>query len=79
MIFHAMLYALCPMLFFSRERHLASVIAEQTDDWSEKDHENKIEGVRHGRVRPSPEDQDNFKNEKKDRELNLSLHKKSEF
>ena len=66
MIFHAMLYALCPMLFFSRERHLASVIAEQTDYWSEKDHHDEIEGVGDGRVQTSPNDQDNSKNDEKD-------------
>jgi len=51
--------------FLSRERHLASVIAEKTNDWSEKDHEDKVEGAHYGGVRPSPEDQDSFKNEKK--------------
>jgi hypothetical protein len=51
---------------FSREGHLASVIAEETDDWSENDHQDEIERVGYGRVRPSPEDEDDFKNEKKD-------------
>jgi hypothetical protein len=45
---------------------LASVIAKKTNDWSEEDHEDKIGGARYSRVRPSPENQDNFKNEKKD-------------
>jgi hypothetical protein len=54
------------MLLFSWERHLASIIAEKTNDWSEKDDEDEIEGARYGRVRPSPENEDNLKNEKKD-------------
>ncbi len=70
-------YALC--YFSVGERHLAAVIAEKTDDGSEKDDQDKIERVGYGRVQASPGNQDHLKNEKKDRELNLPFYKKSQF
>jgi hypothetical protein len=66
-------------VFFGGKGHLTSIVAQERNDGGEKDNQNEIDGVKYLGWRMTPEDEDDLQNKKKDRKLNLSLHKEGEL
>ncbi len=48
---------------FGGERHLTSVVPQERNDRGEEDDQDEIDRIRYRRLRTTPEDEDDFKNE----------------
>jgi hypothetical protein len=59
--------------------HLPSIVTQERNDGGEENDEDEIDGMRYLGLHTTPQEKDDFENEKKDRKLNLSFYKIGEL
>jgi len=62
-------------LLFDGKSQLPPVVTQKGNDRGEENHHDNVEGMGDFHLRNSPDDENRFKDEEKDRKLNLSFHK----
>ena len=61
--------------FFSGKSQLPPVVTQKRNDRGQEDHHDNVNGMGNFHLRNSPDDENRFENEEKDRKLDLSFHK----